>query len=91
MKTIVLTLVLLAAGWSSALAAETPPGKTEIVVDDAAGIVKILVKGEEVVRIDQDGVHVAADAGYFHDAAPADPKGDARARPQAPADSTRGP
>lgn len=41
-----------------------------MVFDEQANAVRVLIDGQEKVRIDVDGVHVI-DGGYFHEPAPA--------------------
>lgn len=58
------------AGVSSALSKPSPDAplpalpKPEIITDDKAGSVRILVAGKEIFRVDAYGIHVTGDIDY---------------------------
>lgn len=46
------------------LQADVPQPAAQIITDEKAGIISILIKGKEVVRIDEAGLHVFGDMSY---------------------------
>ena len=57
---VVLALLAIPAG----LQADVPQPAAQIITDEKAGIISILIKGKEVVRIDEAGLHVFGDMSY---------------------------
>lgn len=39
-------------------------GGTRVVTDEAAGVVRVMVKGKEMLRVDEEGVHIL-NGGWF--------------------------
>ncbi len=71
---IFLSIVLFIAflgGLAVAAKPRTPPeGKTEIIADEADGVVRVMIRGKEAARFDEHGLHVTggvvSPVGYFY-------------------------
>jgi len=59
-----LCLAVAAAGAVGFAAGASASSATQIVTDEAAGIVRVMVRGQEMVRIDDSGMHVRRNLEY---------------------------
>lgn len=61
---IVLVLAFLGNAGLAAKLQNAAEGKTEIVTDEAAGVVRVMIHGKEVARFNERGVEITG--GYYY-------------------------
>jgi hypothetical protein len=59
-----LAIAGVAAILTAVTARAAKPAATQVIADDEAGIVLVMVQGTEVARFDARGLHVAGDLSY---------------------------